>query len=104
MSPTRTAVRKSAKPAAKSAPKKSAKPVAKSTKLGALPEWNLADLYPAIDSPKVKRDLDRADADSIAFEESYKGKLAGLTAEGRLVDAIKDYEALDDRIGRPISY
>jgi oligoendopeptidase F len=104
MSPTRTAVRKSVKPAAKSVPKKSAKPVAKSPKLGALPEWNLADLYPAIDSPEVKRDLDRADADSIAFEESYKGKLAGLTAGGRLVDAIKDYEALDDRIGRLISY
>jgi oligoendopeptidase F len=104
MSPARTAVRKSAKPAAKSAPKKSEKPVAKSPKLGALPEWNLADLYPAIDSPEVKRDLDRADADSIAFEESYKGKLAGLTAEGKLAEAIKDYEALDDLIGRLISY
>jgi oligoendopeptidase F len=108
MSPARTVVRKSAKPAAKSAtksaPKKSAKPAAKSPKLGALPEWNLADLYPAIDSPEVKRDLDRADADSIAFEESYKGKLAGLTAEGKLVEAIKDYEALDDLIGRLISY
>jgi oligoendopeptidase F len=104
MSPARTAVRKSAKPAAKSAPKKSAKPAAKSPKLGALPEWNLADLYPAIDSPEVKRDLDRADADSIAFEESYKGKLAGLTAEGKLADAVKDYEALDDLIGRLISY
>ena len=104
MSPARTAVRKSAKPAAKSAPKKSAKPAAKSPKLGALPEWNLADLYPAIDSPEVKRDLDRADADSIAFEESYKGKLAGLTAEGKLAEAVKDYEALDDLIGRLISY
>jgi oligoendopeptidase F len=104
MSPARTAVRKSAKPAAKSAPKTSAKPVAKSSKLGTLPEWNLADLYPAIDSPEVKRDLERADADSIAFEESYKGKLAGLTAEGKLVGAIKDYEALDDLIGRLISY
>src|SRR5258708_6278823 len=90
MSPARTAVRKSAKPATKSAPKKSAKPVAKSPKLGALPEWNLADLYPAIDSPEVKRDLELADADSIAFEEGYKGKLAGLTAEGKLVEAVKD--------------
>jgi oligoendopeptidase F len=104
MSPARPVVRKSAKPAAKSAPKKAAKPAAKSQKLGALPEWNLADLYPAIDASEVTRDLDRADADSIAFEESYKGKLAGLTAEGRLIEAIKDYEALDDLIGRLISY
>ena len=95
MSPTRTAVRKSAKPAARSAAKKPAKPAAKAPKLGALPEWNLTDLYPAIDSVEVKRDLDRADADSIAFEESYKGKLAGLTAEGRLIEAVKRYEALD---------
>src|SRR5438445_2691077 len=104
MSPARTAARKSTKPAAKSTPKKSAKPVAKSARLGALPEWNLSDLYPAIDAPEVKRDLDRADADSIAFEESYKGKLAGLTASGKLAEAIKDYEALDDLIGRLISY
>src|SRR3954465_5096547 len=69
MSPARTAARKFAKPAPQSAPKKSAKPAAKSAKPGALPEWNLADLYPAIDSPELKRDLDRADADSIAFEE-----------------------------------
>jgi hypothetical protein len=48
MSPARTAVRKSVKPAAKSATKKPVKPVAKAPKLGALPEWNLADLYPTI--------------------------------------------------------
>ena len=48
--------------------------------LGALPEWNLADLYPAIDAPELKRDLDRADADCVAFEEAYKGKLAALAA------------------------
>src|SRR6185295_7266729 len=62
MSPARTAVRKAAKPA----PKKAAsnKAVAKKTKapsLGALPEWNLADLYPAMDAPELKRDLERAD-------------------------------------------
>jgi oligoendopeptidase F len=27
--------------------------------LGVLPEWNLADLYPAMDAPEIKRDLDR---------------------------------------------
>ncbi|MGE3710565.1 MAG: hypothetical protein AB7G35_12895 [Hyphomicrobiaceae bacterium] len=28
--------------------------------LGAMPEWNLADLYPAPDAPEVSRDLDLA--------------------------------------------
>ena len=47
-----------------------------STKTGKLPEWNLADLYSGIDAPEVARDLDRMDAECIAFETDYKGKLA----------------------------
>jgi oligoendopeptidase F len=73
-----------------------------------LPEWDLADLYPALDAPEVKRDLDRADADSLAFEQDYKGKLAefaGSTdAVPRLAAAVKRYEALEELIGRLISY
>ena len=44
--------------------------------LGPLPEWNLADLYPAMDAPEIKRDLDRAETECIAFEKAYKGRLA----------------------------
>ena len=69
-----------------------------------MPEWNLADLYPALDAPEVKRDLDQADVDSMAFEADYKGKLATLTADGRLAEAVKRYEAIDDLLGRLISY
>ena len=43
-----------------------------------LPEWNLADLYAGLDDPRIARDLDRADAEAVAFEEAYKGKLAAL--------------------------
>src|ERR1700730_414492 len=73
-----------------------------------LPEWNLADLYAGLDDPRVARDLDRVDGESLAFEEAYKGKLAGL-AEGpqagpALTQAVKRYEALDDLIGRLSSY
>src|SRR6185369_10427764 len=68
--------------------------------LGQLPEWNLADLYPAIDAPEVKRDLERGDAESVAFEEAYKGKLAALAAGAdagvKLAEAVRCYEALDD--------
>jgi len=102
---TRSRSKAALKPASKPPVKQAAvRSAAKAPKLGTLPEWNLADLYPAIDAPEVKRDLERADADSIAFEDSYKGRLAALTAEGRLVEAVKRYEALDDLIGRLISY
>src|SRR6202011_1098452 len=72
--------------------------------LGRLPEWNLADLYPGIGAPEVKRDLDRADAECAAFAEAYKGKLAASAEAGRaLVEAVKRYEAIDDLLGRLIS-
>jgi oligoendopeptidase F len=78
------------------------------SRLGALPEWNLADLYAGIDDPAIKRDLDRADADSVAFEEAFKGKLAaladGANAGAALAQAVKRYEALDDLLGRLISF
>src|SRR5436853_2629459 len=94
---------------AKSAARKPAKSVAANDKaLGALPEWNLADLYPAIDAPEVTRDLDRADAECVAFEEAYKGKLATLAAApdagAKLSQAVKRYEAIDDLLGRLISF
>ena len=52
---TRKPAKSSAKPAVKS--------VAKSG-VGKLPEWNLTDLYAGIDDPRIKRDLDRGDAES----------------------------------------
>jgi oligoendopeptidase F len=98
----------------KAAKKTAAKrPTAKSaagpkTALGALPEWNLADLYAGLDDPAIKRDLDRADADCIVFEQAYKGKLAELagTSQGgaALAEAVRRYEAIDDLMGRLGSY
>jgi len=75
------------------------------TRLGELPEWNLADLYSAPDAPEVKRDLDRAETECKAFEESYKGKLAALAAAGAgLAEAVQRYEAIDDLLGRLAAY
>jgi len=90
---------------AKTAARKNAAP---SSKLGSLPEWNLNDLYPGLDSPELKRDLDEADADCAAFEEAFKGKLqamaAGADAGKKLVEAVKRYEAIEDKLGRLYSY
>jgi oligoendopeptidase F len=76
--------------------------------IGPLPEWNLADLYPAMDAPQIKQDLERGEAESIAFEKDYKGRLATLAAGAdagpALAAAVKRYEALEDLLGRIISY
>src|SRR5438067_13397654 len=97
----KSSVRKAAKSAAQ--PAKSRAP-----SLGALPEWNLTDLYAGIDDPAIKRDLDRADQYAVAFEEDYKGKLAALAeapkAGPALAEAVKRYEGLDDLMGRLASY
>src|SRR4051794_10809076 len=94
-----TAQRKSS--AKKSTVKSTAKP-------GKLPEWNLADLYSGIDAPEVARDLQKMDADCVAFETGYKGKLAECTATedgGKwLAEAVRRYEAIDDLAGRLGSY
>jgi len=75
---------------------------------GKLPEWNLADLYTGIDAPEVARDLAKMDAECIAFETDYKGKLAEFTARedgGRwLAEAVRRYESIDDLAGRLGSY
>jgi oligoendopeptidase F len=75
---------------------------------GRLPEWNLADLYSGIDAPEVARDLAKVDADCVAFETDYKGKLAEFAAKNGggawLAQAVRRYEDIDDLAGRLGSY
>src|ERR1700748_3600412 len=77
-------------------------------KTGKLPEWNLSDLYGGIDAPEVARDLAKMDAECVAFETDYKGRLAEHTARedggAWLAQAVKRYEAIDDLAGRLGSY
>jgi len=76
--------------------------------LGKLPEWNLADLYPAMDSPEFAADLAQAQGECAAFAQAYRGKLseiaAGEGAAQALTDVIVRYEALEDLLGRLMSY
>jgi oligoendopeptidase F len=77
-------------------------------KLGALPEWNLTDLYPAPDSPKLKADLETSERAAEAIQERYAGKLASLLDGGKvgaaLAQAVREFEALNDMLGRIVSY
>ncbi|MGM4916155.1 M3 family oligoendopeptidase [Tardiphaga sp. 813_E8_N1_3] len=103
---SQTVSRKSA-PVKKAVSKVASKSSAKSPG-GKLPEWNLADLYTAIDAPEIAGDLDRIDAECAAFEADYKGKLAEETARPGggvwLAEAVRRYEAIDDLAGRLGSY
>jgi oligoendopeptidase F len=76
--------------------------------LGALPEWNLDDLYAGPDAPALKADFERAARDAAAFSADYRGKLAHIAAAAdacaRLGDAVQRYEALQDLLGRIMSY
>jgi oligoendopeptidase F len=68
-----------------------------------LPTWNLADLYPAPDSPQLAADLDRAQNDARAFAAAYAGKLGQLSGEA-LAGAIAEYERIEQVLGRVLSY
>ncbi len=75
--------------------------------IGALPEWSLADLYPSADSAELAADLVRADELAIAFEEKWKRNLAAEAengAGGKLGEAMREYEELEDLLGRIMSY
>ncbi|MGO7420701.1 M3 family oligoendopeptidase, partial [Rhizobium ruizarguesonis] len=71
--------------------------------LGDLPVWKLQDLYPSATSTAFVADMEKAGKAAIAFEEKWKSKLteaaAKTDAEG-IGAALKEYEALDDIIGR----
>src|SRR6516165_283979 len=87
------------------AKQRTARAVKSDSRLGHLPEWNLADLYAGIEDPQIKRDLDRGDAESRSFAENYKGRLAQLTDKPQeLAEAVQRFEQLDDLLGRLISY
>ncbi|MGN6583206.1 MAG: M3 family oligoendopeptidase, partial [Rhizobiaceae bacterium] len=75
--------------------------------LGDLPEWNLSDLYPAMDSPELARDLETVASDAAAFEKRWKGTLAREAErreKGALGEALRSYEAIQELIGRLYSY
>ena len=76
--------------------------------LGVLPEWDLTDLYPSMDAPAFREDLDRAEAESRVFAERYAGRIAeiaaGPDASSVLGEAVQTFERIEDLMGRLMSY
>ncbi|GHC64324.1 M3 family oligoendopeptidase [Limoniibacter endophyticus] len=81
--------------------------LANAAEMGDLPSWDLSALYAGIDDPKLVEDLGAARKLCSDFEIEWKGKLeaamrnAQSGAPGR---AMKAYEAIEDRLGRIVSF
>ena len=72
---------------------------------GAMPVWDLSDLYPGPNCDAVPRDLVRAANETKRIKSTYQGKLAGLAKNATsLAEAIAAYESLSDTIGKLGSY
>jgi len=76
--------------------------------LGSLPEWDLSHLYPGMESQAFADDLARAEEECKAFAAAYRGKLAAMAAapdaSEQLAAVVARYEALEDLLGRLMSY
>ena len=77
--------------------------VAAAAPSGALPEWDLSDLYPSPDAPEVSRDLQDALAAAAALEAEHKGRLAELDGSA-LADVIERFERIEEQLGKVASY
>ncbi|QCI63529.1 M3 family oligoendopeptidase [Phreatobacter stygius] len=76
--------------------------------LGTLPQWDLSALYPAMDAPAVRGDLETAEQEALAFETTFKGRLEAIAQSGapetELAEAVARYERLEDLLGRLASF
>lgn len=71
-----------------------------------LPYWNLADLYPAMDSDSFKADMELVAREALNFQKKYAGKLAKLAESdpAAMGAAMREFEAIEQCMGRIMSY
>ncbi|MBI0534019.1 M3 family oligoendopeptidase [Roseomonas sp. KE2513] len=69
----------------------------------ALPEWDLRDLYERPDDPRLVADLEEAERAARAFEAAHAGRLGSLSGDA-LEAALREYERLEEVLGRVMSY
>ena len=73
-----------------------------------LPKWDLNDLYESPQTPKLTADLDQIARDVSQFGKDYRGQLSTMVvhvdASALIGAAVQKYEALQDLMGRVMSY
>jgi oligoendopeptidase F len=62
-----------------------------------LPRWNLADLYPGLDSKELARDKAEVEQRAAAFAEAYEGRIPYLTGPD-LAGAVEEYESISETL------
>lgn len=70
---------------------------------GQLPEWDLNDLYSGPDSAELRQDIKAGQGAARAFNERYQGKVGALSGD-ELGEAVAEFDAQQDRLGRISSY
>ncbi|MFT8243918.1 M3 family oligoendopeptidase [Roseomonas sp. BN140053] len=70
---------------------------------GALPVWDLSDLYAGTTDPRLAADLDAAEAEAVAFEAATAGRVASLSGDA-LAAAIERFERVEEVLGRVLSF
>lgn len=68
-----------------------------------LPTWDLTHFYSAMDAPEIEADIATAQTKIAAFIDAYEGKIAQLSPQ-EFGQSIKDYEAIEDLLGKVMSY
>ncbi|WP_134680131.1 M3 family oligoendopeptidase [Paracoccus ravus] len=71
--------------------------------LGALPDWDLTDLYPAPDAPELAADMAELRLACCQFSRDYEGRLASLEGP-QMLECIERYQRIDLLAGRIMSY
>lgn len=74
-----------------------------SGELGAMPEWELNDLYDGPDSVRLAADLNDADRQAQQFARDFQGRLKDLTPD-EFGDAIRLFEAMSERLYRIMAF
>jgi oligoendopeptidase F len=65
--------------------------------------WDLSDLYAAIDDPQIEHDIARTDQRADQFATVYRGKVASFDAE-ELYEAVVEYEGIVEAASRLEAY
>ena len=68
--------------------------------------WDLGDLYDGMDDPALRADLETAEQRANHFERKYRGTVFSEegTPSAKLLEALADYEAILEQVGRAVAY
>ncbi len=68
------------------------------------PQWDLGDLYSGVEDPSIQEDLQKAVADSKAFQAAFKEKIISDLEASSFLQALQKYEAIQEEALKPFLY